>query len=1132
MFNRSTPLILGFCLLMPLQALAADVAVIGDSIDRAPVGSVPAGWHAAHGKWSIKADLDDLRAPPEHVLSCIAGQAWFDDADFDDFVFTTKIRFHADRGEWNTRLLFRLQDESHYYAVAVYRTGWVGLELASGKEQPQRLATSAGPFPVAEGDWYWLRVRAEGNHIQIEGSSEGIRYATLIDYDDPQSTFAGGKIGFVAGGDADFSMSVDPASASADREAKGAWIEAIRPTGEFQKNVDGPVLCPTRVDVDALDIQKVPLQMTAAVGDRTLLADVGELDGGQRALHLLIPIADGTPMQSVTFRLLRGKDVIDQAKFDLTNPMSAQLFKPSSPAPPPAIDLDRPVKRADYLAHLEQIDALIAAKKGEVAWEECRPLQAVTLFKATGETKYLDQVVDDVHGWIRDRQSGLHRIPGDSFVMRYPCAMAITLAIEQNKLTPDEKIAALDILGDVQLRASWEGGGLENRAMGMTLGIEPTLRLIPDYLLAPELNKYAATMEHEIVNQGEPLENAANYIPITLLYLDYWIESNGRQDLYDSPKLKHTFERLLDMLSPAAGLPWFGDYGGTQSESTLLIAVLEKAASVYHDGRYKWAAHRMYQAWLQDPASQVPVVKFSGWELMALASAYAWADDSVPEVKPTIRSVVDSRNSGQLDKAILRTGWDRDDLYVMTDLMNGYEHGDNDPLAITSICKNGLYALSDKSGRDQSNHSAPLVRPSPEDFPFPREDVPAGKWCHASLELKNHWSFNNFFGGVGSPMLYSGVYGMEQDDKFPSEYTYDPARQFTFVLTLQGKGRARLCLDDIKLVGKKGEKMLEDFEGQPQGWVGRFAQADDARFGNHCGAFELDLLNGQTRVGKKFAYPLDIDSGDYDRIEFWYKITPEDGQASFYTLTIGDKQGYPCNYLFIHSPMAPSECLACSDGSAAANVTLRVVDTDPSGGRESRTRQILLAGKKLLWVRDQIADQAPHGATAGPLWYARGLSPIHGANWFDTWDEGNLLVYFLPHDQRTQGFGDTHRVSLHDFRVPFFVYQTQTPAAPFDLAFDTLLIPHDSTVDPAVLAKSIRVLHDDQDFTLVSVGDDLLLRNPSGRIVKQEGIETDCKTVCLSRSGEKLLAADGQGGTTLKYQSTVLPITPTTQPIE
>ena len=126
---------------------------------------------------------------------------------------------------------------------------------------------------------------------------------------------------------------------------------------------------------------------------------------------------------------------------------------------------------------------------------------------------------------------------------------------------------------------------------------------------------------------------------------------------------------------------------------------------------------------------------------------------SVPEV-PTNGSVLLKRTDGHLDKLVLRSGWGPDDRQVMIDLLNGCEHGDNGALSVVSISHGKRQALLDKAGREIGFHSLPLVRDRAQDIPYRQRSIELGKWQYACFDLPLYWSWGNFSGGIGSPMLH------------------------------------------------------------------------------------------------------------------------------------------------------------------------------------------------------------------------------------------------------------------------------------------------------------------------------------------------------------------------------------------
>ncbi len=61
------------------------------------------------------------------------------------------------------------------------------------------------------------------------------------------------------------------------------------------------------------------------------------------------------------------------------------------------------------------------------------------------------------------------------------------------------------------------------------------------------------------------------------------------------PGFKAFLDRHADLVTPLGVMPFQGDNPGWQSHPTYWIAIMEKMASVYRDGRPKWIAQRMFE---------------------------------------------------------------------------------------------------------------------------------------------------------------------------------------------------------------------------------------------------------------------------------------------------------------------------------------------------------------------------------------------------------------------------------------------------------------------------------------------------------------------------------------------------------
>src|SRR4029079_1356033 len=77
------------------------------------------------------------------------------------------------------------------------------------------------------------------------------------------------------------------------------------------------------------------------------------------------------------------------------------------------------------------------------------------------------------------------------------------------------------------------------------------------------------------------------------------------------------------------------------------IAIFEKWATVYQDGRYKWAAHRIFEWASRHTKDMDQWGNINIWMADDLMDAWLATDDSLAEQKPSLSSVVTMRKAVQ-----------------------------------------------------------------------------------------------------------------------------------------------------------------------------------------------------------------------------------------------------------------------------------------------------------------------------------------------------------------------------------------------------------------------------------------------------------------------------------------------------
>ena len=96
------------------------------------------------------------------------------------------------------------------------------------------------------------------------------------------------------------------------------------------------------------------------------------------------------------------------------------------------------------------------------------------------------------------------------------------------------------------------------------------------------------------------------------------------------PMTKYYFDYLVQLMTPGGQIVEFGDGRfGRGYTWTWMISVLEKGATVYRDGKMKWAAHRLFEAHVKELGHDADA---------ELVEAYLWADETIKEEVPTDKS--------------------------------------------------------------------------------------------------------------------------------------------------------------------------------------------------------------------------------------------------------------------------------------------------------------------------------------------------------------------------------------------------------------------------------------------------------------------------------------------------------------
>ncbi len=278
------------------------------------------------------------------------------------------------------------------------------------------------------------------------------------------------------------------------------------------------------------------------------------------------------------------------------------------------------------------------------------------------------------------------------------------------------RIVDYHVFGDSRYKGM--RGATHNIAMTLARGIYMTCLLLPDHPHVEQWRQWALETFQQNINRSSQ-EDASNY-ELDWFYSVLTVASflSKGKEVYYLPHHRSYFEHFKEMVAPSGVCVGYGDSGDYGNAA--LLPVLEKGASVFHDGTYKHAALRHFMAINNLPLDN----KYYYLQTTRWFEAYRWMDESVrPEApQPGVRIT----HKGM---SVLRTGTGPNQVYLSLTSLEGGGHGHFDANAIAhySIGKSGLLQDGNYQWEQAFFHNRLLWR----------EGVPSGKLLDYLRPKKN-----------------------------------------------------------------------------------------------------------------------------------------------------------------------------------------------------------------------------------------------------------------------------------------------------------------------------------------------------------------------------------------------------------
>ena len=255
--------------------------------------------------------------------------------------------------------------------------------------------------------------------------------------------------------------------------------------------------------------------------------------------------------------------------------------------------------------------------------------------------------------------------------------------------------------------------GPMNRATIRAEGLIWSAKALPDHPHAARWRQLAEVIAADSWGRWSE-EDSEIYHPVWLGALLRYADGVGDRSVFDKITTRYYFDYFVHLLAPHGMVPDFGDARWNENWMEY-IGCLERAATEYRSGEFKWGAQYILEAAV---AQQRPI---SNRSAVALLDAYRCADDSVTPREPPARSeeVLEDLVG---KKIVFRNGWSGESTYMLLNyrdegnfarlprdfLRNTIpveeekaHHGHSDENSICLLMNKGAVLLDDAGYRDR-----------------------------------------------------------------------------------------------------------------------------------------------------------------------------------------------------------------------------------------------------------------------------------------------------------------------------------------------------------------------------------------------------------------------------------------------
>jgi len=407
---------------------------------------------------------------------------------------------------------------------------------------------------------------------------------------------------------------------------------------------------------------------------------------------------------------------------------------------PPPIPKPRTITRDDYRKFIvrtyKTLKAAALKRAGDPTQknQDNDALREAFFWLATKDPKRAKLAVKMIQGDTAYRTTGPGAERKTSFAVIGPAVETYRRLRDCPALTPADHAVCKKWLLLIEKKLAHKEKGAHNRSFGCALGLDAIRHWWPKEPGNAQRKLYADTVWNDWWKHRDSIENSTSYNSLWWQFTRTWVDITGRPCFQD-PGAKALAERWLAHVCPLGVPPNYGDGPGWNRTPGKWIAHFERWATEYRDGRFKWAAHRLFEYVERHEKEMWQWGQLNHWTMDALMNAWLDADDSIAEEVPDIPSVLTRRHAIRHvtdrkerretgyhalvtdevipSKVILRTGWGPADTYLMVEAARILSHDHEHAGSINCLVSAGSVLLADTSYmvRGHQHHNSFVVLP-------------------------------------------------------------------------------------------------------------------------------------------------------------------------------------------------------------------------------------------------------------------------------------------------------------------------------------------------------------------------------------------------------------------------------------